>query len=173
MVKDLPHPYVFTLLPRKAKDRPHPRYEENGNSDDGNTWFPGSPPLSYFPIPIADPKRPWGSGACEQCGDKCAGHYLCPEEHHDFYQTHGRQGMKIKPPSVVISEALKKAERKGCNLSGEEKLALAKETLLTLLTKMLKCGNSTFPTCPPEKKKAAATRRHKNKGDTEGSTKEK
>ena len=98
MVKDLPHPYVFTLLPRKAKDRPHPRYEENGNSDDGNTWFPGSPPLSYFPIPIADPKRPWGSGACEQCGDKCAGHYLCPEEHHDFYQTHGRQGMKIKPP---------------------------------------------------------------------------
>ena len=98
MVKDLPHPYVFTLLPRKAKDRPHPRYEENGNSDDGNTWFPGSPPLSYFPIPIADPKRPWGSGACEQCGDKCAGHYLCPEEHHNFYQTHGRQGMKIKPP---------------------------------------------------------------------------
>ena len=51
--------------------------------------------------------------------------------HHDFYQTQGRQGMKIKPPSVVISEALKKAQRKGCNLSGEEKLALAKETLLT------------------------------------------
>ena len=39
--------------------------------------------------------------------------------------------MKIKPPSVVIAEALKNAERKGCNLSGEEKLALAKETLLT------------------------------------------
>ena len=76
MVKDLPHPYVFMLLPCKAKDRPHPRYEENGNSDDGNTWFPGSPPLSYFPIPIADPKRPWGSGACEQCGDISAGHSL-------------------------------------------------------------------------------------------------
>ena len=89
MVKDLTHPYVFMLLSCKAKDRPHPRGEENGNSDDGNTWFPGSPLLSYFPIPIADPKRPWGSGACEQCGDKCAGHYLCLEEHHDFYQTHG------------------------------------------------------------------------------------
>ena len=62
MVKDLPHPYVFMLLPCKAKDRLHPRCEENGNSDDGNTWFPGSPPLSYFPIPIDDPKRPWGSG---------------------------------------------------------------------------------------------------------------
>ena len=79
MVKDLPHPYVFMLLPCKAKDRLHPRCEENGNSDDG--------------------KRPWGLGACEQCGDICAGHYLRPEEHHDFYQTHGRQGMKIKPPS--------------------------------------------------------------------------
>ena len=99
MVKDLPHPYVFMLLPCKAKDRPHPRCEENGNSDDGNTWLPGSQPLSYFRIPIADPKRPWGLGACEQCGDKYAGHYLRPEEHHDFYQTHGRQGMKIKPPS--------------------------------------------------------------------------
>ena len=40
MVKDLPHPYVFMLLPCKAKDRPHPRCEENGNSDDGNTLVP-------------------------------------------------------------------------------------------------------------------------------------
>ena len=35
------------------------------------------------------------------------------------------------PPSVVIAEALKNAARKGCDLSGEEKLALAKEALLT------------------------------------------
>ena len=28
MVKDLPQPYVFMLLPCKAKDRPHPRCEE-------------------------------------------------------------------------------------------------------------------------------------------------
>ena len=62
MVNDLPLPYVFMLLPCKAKDCPHPRCQENGNSDDGNTWFPGGPPLSYFPIPIADPKRPWGEG---------------------------------------------------------------------------------------------------------------
>ena len=117
MVKDLPHSYVFWLLSCKAKDCPHPRCQGNGNSDVGNlTWFPGGPPLSYFPTPIADPKRPWGeggAGACEQCGGKCAGLYLRPEEHHDFYQTHGRQGMKIKPPSAVIAEALKKAERKG------------------------------------------------------------
>ena len=66
MVNDLPLPYVFMLLPCKAKDCPHPRCQENGNSDDGNTWFPGGPPLSYFPIPIADPKRPWGEGGCFQ-----------------------------------------------------------------------------------------------------------
>ena len=100
MVKDFPHLYVFMLLPCKAKDCPYPRCEENGNSDDGNTWFPGSPPLSYFPIPIADPKRPWGSGLVNSVETNAlAGHYLRPEEHHDFYQTHGRQGMKIKPPS--------------------------------------------------------------------------
>lgn len=37
MVKDLPQPYVFMLLPCKAKHCPHPRCQDNGNSDDGNT----------------------------------------------------------------------------------------------------------------------------------------
>ena len=57
----------FILLPCKAKDCPYPRCQENGNSGDGNTWFPGCPPLNHFPIPIADPKRPWevGGGPCE------------------------------------------------------------------------------------------------------------
>ena len=83
--------------------------------------------------------------------------------------------MKIKPPSVVIPEALKKAERKGCNLSGEEKLALAKETLLTeedletWLQRLSDISNRRKELA----KKATTTKRHKNKGHTEGSTKEK
>ena len=44
--------------------------------------------------------------------------------------------MKIKPPSALIAEALKNAKRKYCNLSGLEKLALAKETLLNEDVKM-------------------------------------
>ena len=82
--------------------------------------------------------------------------------------------MKIKPPSVVIAEALKNAERKGCNLSGEEKLALAKETLLTEEDVEMRLQHlSDVSTRRKEgAKKAAATRRQKNKGDTEGNTKE-
>ena len=73
---------------------PHPRCQDNRNSDNGNIWFPGGPPLTYFPIPIADPKRPWGGGPCKQCGDKCAGHYIRSQKHHELFQTHKRQGMK-------------------------------------------------------------------------------
>ena len=73
-----------------------------------------------------------GGGACEPCGDKCAGHYLHPEEHHDFYQTHGEDvEMWLQHLSDVSTRRKERAM------------------------------------------KATATRRHKNKGHTEGSTKEK
>ena len=82
--------------------------------------------------------------------------------------------MKIKPPSVVIPEALKKAERKGCNLSGEEKLALAKETLLTEedVEMWLQHLSDVSTRRKEGENKAIATIPHKNKGHTEGSTKE-
>lgn len=132
MVKNLPHPYVFMLLPCKVADCPHPRCQPDAHSDDGNTctWYPDGPKLEYFPTPIPDPKRPWG-GPCEQCHGKCAGHYLHPEDHLLHYQTYGKMGMKIKPPSVVIAETYKKATKEGCGLSSGEIMSLAKETLLT------------------------------------------
>ena len=82
--------------------------------------------------------------------------------------------MKIKPPSVVIAEAMKDAERKGCNLTGEETLALAKETLSTeedvemWLQHLLDVSTRRKEGA----RKAAATRRQKNKGQSEGNTKE-
>ena len=63
MVKNLPQPCVFMLLPCKMKDCPHPKCQPNAKDFD-NTWFPAGPKLNYFPIPIADPKCPWG-GSCE------------------------------------------------------------------------------------------------------------
>ena len=64
--------------------------------------------------------------------------------------------MKIKPPSMVIAEALKNAERKAWYLSGEEKLALEKDTEVnyelkpmlgvTINQKYIKLGRgSAFP----------------------------
>ena len=83
--------------------------------------------------------------------------------------------MKTKPSSEVIAEALKKAERKGCNLSGEEKLALAKETLLTEEdVEMWLQHLSDVSTRRKERvKRPTATRRHKDKGHTEEGAKEK
>lgn len=85
-----------------------------------------------------------------------------------------RQGMKIKPSSVVIAEALKNADRKGCNLSGEEKLALAKKILLTEedVEMWLQHLSDVSTRRKEVAKKATATRRQKNKGHTEGNTKE-
>ena len=63
------------------------------------------------------------------------------------------------------AEVLKKSERKGCNLSGEEKLALAKETLLTEDVVMWLQHLSDVSTRRKEgAMKATATRRQKKKG---------
>ena len=70
-----------------------------------------------------------------------------------------------------IAEALKNAERKDCNLSDEEKLAPSKETLLTEDVEMwLQHLSEVFSRSKQGAKKAAATRRRKNKGYTEGNT---
>ena len=82
-----------------------------------------SQPYCWSKTPLAGGR---GRGAC---------HYLCLEKHHDFYQAHGRQVMKIKAPSVVIADCWGTGWRK---LRGrvavylvKKKIALAKETLLT------------------------------------------
>ena len=129
MVKNLPQPYVFMLLPCKMKDCPHPKCQPSAKDFD-NTCFPNGPKLNYFPVPIADPKRPWG-GPCEMCSGNCAGHYLNPKDHYLHYQAHETKGMMFKPPFLVVSEARMRAEREGRSLSSEDIVELAKETLLT------------------------------------------
>ena len=129
MVKNLPQPYVFMLLPCKMKDCPHPKCQLNAKDFD-NTWFPAGPKLNYFTVPIADSKRPWG-GSFEICNGNCAGHYLNPKDHYSHYQVHGTKVMMFKPRSLVISEAQISGEREGRSLSRENIVEVAKETLLT------------------------------------------
>lgn len=72
-----------------------------------------------------------------------------------------------------IGEALKNVERKDCNLSHEGKLAPSKETLLTEDVEMwLEHLSDVSSRSKQGAKKAAATRRRKNKGYTEGNIKE-
>lgn len=38
-------------------------------------WYPNGPSFSFFPYPVIDKKRSYGS-ACDECGDNCYGHYV-------------------------------------------------------------------------------------------------
>ena len=125
MVKNLPQPCVFMLLPCKMKDCPHPRCQPD-TKDIDNTWFPAGPKWNYS-VPLADSKRTWG-GSCEIWNGNCAGHYLNPKDHHYLhYQAHGTKGMMFRPPSLVISEARISAEREGKSLSSENIVELARK----------------------------------------------
>ena len=85
-------------------------------------WFLGGPNVSYLPIPIPDPARPWGSTDCSECEGKCYGHFLPPE----VAMLSPRQGM-IKPPSAYIKEMFDKLKSGPSELQVEE---VAKTVLL-------------------------------------------
>lgn len=132
-VPNLPSHYVFMLLLCNQPTCPHPKCKTTVGSLENNIlqWYQGGPELSYFPLPVADPLRPWG-GHCEDCAPMpCAGHYLKPEEHFSRYKSHGATGMKFEPPSTVIATKYRKAVKNQHQLSSEEIRALAKEVLLT------------------------------------------
>ena len=76
MVKNLPKQYVFMLTPCFQNICLHKicQNQESGQKYDLK-WSPNGLSLDYFPLPIPDPKRPWG-GQCSSCKGKCAGHFL-------------------------------------------------------------------------------------------------
>lgn len=71
MVKGLPPNYIFYLKCCYEVGCNHPRCLA-GPPTISATWFPGGPTLSHLPLPVSDPKRPWGDS---QCKESCAGHY--------------------------------------------------------------------------------------------------
>ena len=98
------------------------------------------PPLTYLPIPIPDPKSPWG-GNCKECTQLCSGHYLKPKEHVEFVREHGL--MLSKPPSIVKKEEFYDSLKRGRTLSEEKILDVAKKTLLPLEELKNACGSSS------------------------------
>ncbi|XP_068761299.1 uncharacterized protein [Montipora capricornis] len=128
MKKDLPGNYLFMLNLCYQIGCPHPLcHDETVRKDE--KWFEDGPPLTYLPIPIPDPKRPWG-GNCKECTHLCSGHYLRPKEHAEFVREHGL--MLSKPPSIVIKEEFYDSVKRGRTLSEEKILDVAKKTLLPL-----------------------------------------
>ena len=90
-------------------------------------WFDDGPLLTYLPIPIPDPKRPWG-GECKECTKLCSDHYLKPKEHAEFVREHGL--MLSKPPSIVMKKEFYESLKRGRTLSEDNILEVAKKTLL-------------------------------------------
>ena len=129
MVKNMPEQYVFMLLPCFQTNCSHVKCQTSEHKLELK-WFPNGPSLEYFPVPIPDPKRPWG-GDCSQCKGKCAGHYLQPDDHLEHYSKHGREGMMFKPPSKILGEVHKKLCADKTQPSEEFIIDLAKKTLLT------------------------------------------
>jgi len=97
MVKNLPSRYVFQLLPCYEAHCPH-QVCKSGKPEKDYTWYHGGPPLSYLPIPIFDPERPWGCKECGTCTGHCSGHYLSPEKHLKHYNLNGSTNYS-EPPS--------------------------------------------------------------------------
>lgn len=130
MNKNLAENYVFMLNLCHQPDCPHPlrgseavkRYSE---------WYENGPPLTYVPVPIPDPKRPWG-GECNECASLCTGHYLKPKEHADFVKENGDAECMYKHPSAVIKEEFYESLKKNRELSNTHLQEVAQKTLLSL-----------------------------------------
>ena len=100
--KDLPLKYIFCLSCCYQEGCIHPKCKE-GNPSEETSWYPGGPPLSFIPIPTADPKRCYGRQNCDECQGLCSGHYLKVE---DLWQ-HVSNGGKVQaetPSTIILRE---------------------------------------------------------------------
>ena len=124
MVPDLPENYIFMLPPCYKQDCVHPLCRK-GHPEKEPTWFKDGPPLSFIPLPIPDPEKPF-AGNCEKCKESCGGHYLAPELQYEWLKKNGKAS--VEPPSKVLKTFVKDHEI----FSESDVKFLAKKCLLTV-----------------------------------------
>lgn len=76
-------------------------------ADLGPKWHPSGPSFNFFPYPVIDVTRPWGSD-CDSCGSKCTGHYVTDIDNL-LELRRNNKAIRSLPPSVIIEEAFKKS----------------------------------------------------------------
>ena len=59
MVKNLPSDDGFALQACYEADCSHPVYQR-GKPTDESVWYAAGASLQFLPLPVPDPKRPWG-----------------------------------------------------------------------------------------------------------------
>ena len=100
MVPNLPS-YIFYLLCCYQNGCPHPVCQL-GSPVEFPTWYPSGPPLTYLPLPLPDPERPWGNASCPTCKPLCTGHYK--EKHYTDIFNPDALKLVARPPSMVLKE---------------------------------------------------------------------
>lgn len=125
MIPGLPTNYMFILEPCYNPKCPHPECLKRKPSVEPK-WYPGGPPLSFLPLPIPDPERPWGV-SCEKCGDICTGHYLKPAQHIEWIKQNANDVSQKIPPRAQIEKFVEK----NTNILPEDIENLAKTHLLS------------------------------------------
>ena len=103
-----------------------------GNKEQ-SCWYQGGPPLTYFPLPVPDPAKPWG-GDCSSCKGQCPGHYMKLQQAWLHVQEHGNKDVQSDPPSVILQDAFNETVKSGTDILEDRAQIenLAKETHLTV-----------------------------------------
>lgn len=90
---------------------------------------PNGPSLAFFPFPVIDSERPWGS-PCGSCsGNICTGHYITNPTKLLELQKQGK-AIRALPPSKVISEHLDASSNLA--VTADEFTSLAKKCCLSV-----------------------------------------
>lgn len=129
-VKGYPEQYIFLLQLCYKPTCIHPVCKK-GKPVPELRWFDDGPILSVIPMPVKDPKRPWG-GQCSECnGVFCSGHYLKAEEFLRLAIDQPVNNKKIQPPSAFLKVEFSKLKDRS-NIPDSVIEQCARETLLTL-----------------------------------------
>ena len=129
IVPNLPQQYIFFSFVVTSLTVHIPCSCQIGRPESPYWWYPQGPPITTLPLPIADPKRPWGSSMCSTCKGFCSGHYLPPTY---IYVTDSP--VFAKPPSSVCKELLlerKKKKQQQQKITDDFAKSAAQKTLLT------------------------------------------
>ena len=72
------------------------------------TWYPGGPSITFVPLPVPDPARPFNGGNCSDCGTHyCYGHYVKYDKVLSRFLEQGKCDY-VAPPSVILLETYNK-----------------------------------------------------------------
>ena len=123
-VTGLPNQYVFYLRCCYQPSCPHALCQL-GVPKESLHWYSNGPPLTFFPLPVPNPSRPWGNPNCTECTGTCSGHYL--KTSCDLKNIEQAAKQMVGPPSDCIKQAYKDMKQYPSNAQLVE---LAKKVLL-------------------------------------------